>query len=447
VLFGFAVLITESGMQAALIQRKDRLDEARSTAVVSTLVGGVLAVLVGVALAPLLGALFDSDRITELALVSSGLVLVNVLAVVPNSVLQRKFSFLRLIVVDPLEVVVFGAVSIYAAAQGLGPWALVIGNYAGLASSTITSWIFARWRPRLGQASFGMWRELVAYGRHVIVATLIWRGGEQAADTVIIGKGLGTAALGQFRYAFRIATLPYQALLAAAGYVIFPALARMQHDRVRLEAAFVRSFRWLVTLGVPAGLILVPLGPATAELVFGDIWRPAGYAAAAMCGYAVGNAVVTAVGEMLKAIGTVKPLTPMHSISTVVTIIGMLALVPFGLTAAAAGLSLGALAGAAYAVVVAKRVTALAFGDIWSELWPPLVAGSVMALAVLPLDRFVIEPAGHGTVVGLLLLTAEGLACVLLFTAVLGALAPQTVREIGGTLREKLRRAPRETTA
>ena len=36
-----------------------------------------------------------------------------------------------------------------------------------------------------------MWRELVAYGRHIFFATSILRLGEQAADTLIVGRGLG----------------------------------------------------------------------------------------------------------------------------------------------------------------------------------------------------------------------------------------------------------------
>ena len=303
VLVGFGVLITESGLQAAVVQRQDRLPEAQSTAFVAIVVGGLLATGLGIATAPLLGAIFDSDQVTELAIASAALMFVNVLPVVPNAILQRRFSFLRLVAVDPVEVLAFGTAAIIAASNDMGPWSLVIGQYVGLATSTALTWAFARWRPRAGEVSFAMWRELADYGRHVFIATGIIRLGEQSADTLIVGKTLGTAALGQFRYAFRIAALPYQVLLAGAGYVVFPALSRLQADRERLEAAFLRSLRWLATLGIPAGLILVPLGPGVAALVFGDVWLAAGYAAAAMCGYAGANAVVTAVAEMLKATG------------------------------------------------------------------------------------------------------------------------------------------------
>ena len=56
------------------------------------------------------------------------------------------------------------------------------------------------------------------------------RTGEQS-DTVIVGKFLGEAPLGQFRYAVRLAMTPFQLLLAAAAYVLFPAFSRISAER------------------------------------------------------------------------------------------------------------------------------------------------------------------------------------------------------------------------
>jgi PST family polysaccharide transporter len=437
VLVGFSVLVTESGLQSALIHRSERLEEAQNTAVVSSIVGGLLAGGFVAAMAPLLGALFDSDDVTELALASSGLVLFYVLPIVPNALLQRRFSFLRMLVVDPVEVIVFGAVSIYAAANDMGAWALLIGQYAGLISSTILAWALARWRPRLRMASFSMWLELASYGRHIFVSTGILRIGEQAADTVIVGKLLGTAALGQYRYAFRVASMPFTVLLAAAAYVIFPAMARIAEDRDRLRAAFLRSLRWMTTLGIPAGLVLIPLGPPLTILVFGDVWSAAGYATIGMCAYAGAGAISSAVSELLKAAGRPDPLVRMHTVSTVVTASTMLAMVPLGLSAVATGLSIGAIAGALYALRMARTVVGVDGGAMRREIWPAVVAAAVMALVLLPVDRLLVEPVEHGTALGLLLVAAEGLAAIAIFVGALLLLAPHRRHEIGDLIRNR----------
>jgi len=436
ILVGFGVLVTESGMQSALVQRKDRTEEAQSTAVIACVIGGLLAALGGLAAAPILGLIFDSGTVAALAAASSGVILVMVLGVVPNAILQRRFSFLRLVVVDPVEVIAFGVVSILAASAGMGPWSLVIGQYAQMGTGAILSWSLVRWRPRLRLASVEMWRELVAYGRHIFVATSILRLGEQTADALIVGRGLGTAALGQYRYAFRVASMPFYVLLAGAAYVIFPALSRIAGERGRLRAAFLKSLRWMSALGFPGGMLLIPLGPPLVVLVFGDVWQAAGYAAMGMCMYAGGSSISSAVSELLKANGTPQPLVRMHTVTTAMIAIGLLALVPFGLSAAATGLSLGALAGAAYALRMADRTCDIGMGAMCREVWPPIVAGAIMALAVLPLDRYVFEPTAHATLIGLVLIGAEALIGAAIYLAALGVLSPGTPRELISTIRE-----------
>jgi PST family polysaccharide transporter len=275
---------------------------------------------------------------------------------------------------------------------------------------------------------------MAAYGRHILVSTAIFRFGVQTADTVIIGKTLGPASLGQFRYAFRIATLPYTVLLAGAGYVIFPALARIKADRERLRAAFLRSLRWMAVLGVPAGMILIPVGPALTVIAFGEVWHPAGQAAIALCAYAGASAITATVSELLKADGTPAPLTQINLTITLVTAAAMLALSPLGLSAAAAGLSVGALAGTLYSLRVARRGLGVPAREMVPEIWPAVFAATLAALLVLPLDRFVLEPAERGLVAGLALLAVEGIAYVIAYVGTLRLIAPAHSGEILGML-------------
>jgi PST family polysaccharide transporter len=439
VLIAFGVLFTESGMQAAIIQRRDRLDEAMSTAAAATFIGGILLSLGALAVAPIVGAVFNDSDVTLLAAASSGLIFVNTLAVVPNAILQRRFSSVRLTVVDPLEVVAFGMVSIVLAAEGLGPWALVIGQYAAFVTSTSLVWAFARWRPQARLMSYGMWRELASYSRHVLLSTAISRFGGQMADTVIVGRSLGPASLGQFRYALRIATLPWSVVQTGAGYVLFPALARISADRQRLQGAFLRSLRWMVAIGFPSGLLLVPMGPSLTVLVFGRVWLPAGHAAVAMCACAGGAALTVTVAELLKADGNPAPLIRINLVSAAVSALAVLALVPFGLSAAAAGLSIGALAGGGYALRTVTSRLDISFASIRAEIWAPVVAASGMALLLLPVDRLLLRPATHGLLVGLLLLAVEGVLCIVFYAGLLAVLAPRYLHEAKGIAAQRHR--------
>ena len=157
-LINVGLLFSESGMLAALIHRADRVDEAASTATFATMLAGLGLALAALAASPLVGALFDSSTIGAVAAASSGMLFLRPLRVVPEALLQRRFSFLRRLIIEPIGIVVFGVTAVIATANGMGVWGLVLGYYVSEVSDVLLSWTLVRWRPRLRDASIAMWR-------------------------------------------------------------------------------------------------------------------------------------------------------------------------------------------------------------------------------------------------------------------------------------------------
>jgi O-antigen/teichoic acid export membrane protein len=425
VLVGVGLLFTESGMLAALIQRRERIAEAANTALVSTLAGGLAVSLLALAAAPLIGIFFRSDTVGAVAAAISGQLFLRSATVVPNAILERELAFLRRTVVEPAAAAAFAAAAIVAMANGLGVWGLVIGNYVQIGADVVLTWALARWRPRPRLASLGMWRELIRFGRHVVAAGVVQRVGEQA-DRVLLGRFVGTGALGQYQYALRLAMAPFEATLAVASHVLFPAFARISHDRERLSLAYLRALRWVMVAAMPASLILFPLGEPLTVVLFGDVWRPAGRALMAMCLFAAGSSLLSICLEGAKAYGRPALLPRVHLFMVVVTVAAMVALLPLGLNGVAAGLSVGAVAGGAYAAFSFARVVSLPIGRIWAQVRAPALAAALMAAALYPVEHLVVQAGDHGTAAGLGLLAVEALLGAGLYVGVLSLLAPAT---------------------
>jgi PST family polysaccharide transporter len=329
--------------------------------------------------------------------------------------------------------------AVIATSNGLGPWGLVIGFYASAAVDVILSWALVRWRPRLSQISFATYRELIAYGRHVLASNVVLRVGEQI-PTVLLGRFVGKSSLGQFRYAYRMTSTPFALVLAAAAYVIFPAFARISDDRRRFNRAFLESLRWFAAISWPLGLILIPLGVPLAVVLFGEVWRDAGYATMALSGFTVASCLIAVVAEALKAEGKPEVLTRIQAVAAVAGAVCMAALLPFGLIGVALGASIGTALAAAYSLVRLTGILELRGRDVVAQLWPPALAAAAMAGALLPLDRFVFDPTSHGTAVAVLLLACESLLAGLIYLITLHLLAPETagrVRELARTARRR----------
>ena len=442
VLVGLARLYTESGMMAALVYRRDRLEEAASTAVVSTFLAGLAMGLLMLALAPVIGAFFHDSRVTGIAAAAAGLALLRTISIVPDALLQRRFSFLRRMIVEPGSVLAFGVVGIVLTANGLGVWGLVIAQYASFLVSALLSWGLVRWRPQLRLASFAMWRELISYGRHTIAATTVIRVGEEI-PVFILGRFTGAAALGQLRYGRRIASLPLAMIMAAASYVLFPAFARIATERERFQASVLRALRWMAILAVGGGMIMIPLGKPLTTLAFGDVWAQAGEAVMALGVYCAARGISSLIVEALKAHGRPEVVTRMNVIELVVGSIAMLALLPFGLVGVCVGISIGSIVRTAYALRRTHVVVGLPLGSLLEAIRAPLLAALAMVAVLLPLDLLVLHAGDRATGAGLLILALEAALGLAIYAGILHLLIPGALAELRGLLAKiRLRSKP-----
>ncbi len=434
-----AALFTESGMMAALIHRKDRLQEAASTAVVAAFAAGIGFGLLSVAASPLMAIVFDEHEVGLICAAMSGVLLIRSLIVVPEALLQRRFSFLRRMIIQPVGVIALGTSSIIAASNGLGAWSMVIGYYAAASIDLLLSWALVRWRPNFRLVSFGMWRELVGYGRHVLASILVLRLNEQI-PVLLLGRYVGTNPLGQFRYAERMSSTSLLVVIQSASYVLFPALARITDDRERFRAACLRSLRLMCSVAFPLGLILVPLGVPLAVIVFGDVWRDSGYATMALAGVPIGGAIVAFATEVVKADGHPEVLVRLQAVILVVGGLGMVAMLPLGLLGVAAGVSLGSLAGGAYALRKAAGLLELPTPRLLASIWPSGLAALVMAAVLVPVQFVLIDASTLGTLGGLALIAGESLVAAGIYLGLLRLFAADTARDLGGLLGGAVRR-------
>jgi O-antigen/teichoic acid export membrane protein len=442
---GVGALFAESGMMAALIHRDDRLEEAASTATVATFLTGLLLWPAAAATAPLLGVLFDSDEVTALALVMSGWLFLRALTVVPDALLQRRFSFLRRVVVEPLGVIAFAATAITLGARGHGAWALVAGMYASIGVQVVASWGFARWLPKLRLASVGMWRELMGYARHVFVSEVLRRSAEQV-DVLALGSVGSPAGVGQYRNGLRLARQPHDGWVSVAAYVLLPTFARLRDDPSRFRSAIERTLAVMFMVVAPLVAMLVAVGHPATMLALGAQWSQAGYVVMALAGFVAGGTFISLASEVLKAAGRPALLARTHVVTLVTTCACVPALVWLGPVGAALGVSLSAMLTAAYATRQLRAVAGIRPAAVARMAARPyLAAAGAAAVASVAGGLLAPESAdGLTAASSVLVMIAVGLATYLVLLrgldptamARLRALIPRAARDEDATRTE-----------
>jgi O-antigen/teichoic acid export membrane protein len=428
-LIGFGLMFAESGTASALITRSDRIDEAASTVFYSQALVGVGLSLLALALSPLIGLYFHDRSAAEISAVLSGFLFLRALTIVPDALLQRRLSFVRRVIVDPLGSIGFAVVAVVACALGAGVWGMVAGTYASELVEVVAAWLMCGFRPRRHLASVAIWREIAAFARPLLFSEILNRLAS-SVDVLALGRFGSAATLGQYRTGLRYAQQPSAAFVTGGSYVLLPTLSRVADQPRRLANAIGRTYGIASATAAPVSAASVALGVPIAVLLLGDRWRPAGHVIAALWGLLLGGAFASVSAEAMKAVRQPGLLLKLHTLNLTVTVVLVCAaVVPFGLLGVATAISLSAVAVGVYSVVLTTRVTEVSKAAVVSELGRPILASVVMLTAML-LFAYQVDLLGHGEFWGIVLTLAELGVGAVVYGALIVAIDPRRRRDL-----------------
>ena len=417
----------EGGLQAGLVQRQGDLADADETVFRVTLMVGAAASLGCLAAAPVIGIIFNSRTAGLVAAATAGVVLIHSLTNVPEAVLQREFSVKRRLIVGPAIALSYAVVAVSLAALGWGVWSMVAGIYASYIAWVVSLWMITSWRPGRGHASFAMWRELARYGFPLVLGMIGFRL-RAAVEALVVGRVLSSAALGFFRYGQRIALIPEMGIIQVGAVTLFPAFCRIVGDRKRFAAAYLRALHWLM-VGAAAGTgLMIAVGEPAVVVLFGERWRGAGVALAAMSGVSIGSAIAVVAQDVIKAHGRTR-LINWFTMADLFLGVGFLVVLTraFGLVGASLSISLIILIDAAILLGLAQRLVIVPLRRVLTVLAAPMPGLLIATVAAWWLEHDILRADSRGPVLAVALLAVDALVFCLIYLAVLTLFARSTV--------------------
>lgn len=270
VITGFITLLGDLGTSAAVIQRRElnpRLLSSVWFLNVGVGVGAAILLILGSGpLAAALGNPHAAPVIRGLALVFP----IRSLTLVHGALLQRDLRFNTVARSEVYGTLAGGLSAVGAALLGWGPWSLVVQQAVATTASGAVMALGARWLPRArpsrtelrGIASFTA--NLSAYNTVYYVA--------RNADNLLIGRFLGTGALGVYDIGYRTILYPLRNVSNVVSTVAYPVLSRRQDDDPALLRGYLRIVRSICLLTFPMLTILAFLSPEFVGVVYGAKW-------------------------------------------------------------------------------------------------------------------------------------------------------------------------------
>jgi PST family polysaccharide transporter len=263
------------------------------------------------------------------------------------------------------------------------------------------------------------------YGMPLFVGAAAHRG-QELFNTVVVGRVLSAAALGNYRYGVRLGMLPGAVIIEVASYVLFPAFSRTANDAARFKSGFLRALRALWVAAAPTAGMIAIFGVPVTVLLLGEQWRDAGLTFAALAGACLGVALAAVGFEAIKGHGRTTLLNWVNGTEIVLGVVSMLALVQYGPVGIGLSISISALWGGLLGLLLARNLVGVAISELAEVLVPPAVAAVIAALAWGSVEYLVVHSQHKGLIWGLAILVFEVVGFLITYAAVLLLVARAT---------------------
>jgi PST family polysaccharide transporter len=194
------------------------------------------------------------------------------LSFIQQSLLKKEMKFKELFNINIIASISYGIITIVLALNGLGVKALVLGYISKNFIMTLIIVIFYRWIPNL-IFDFKTIKDLLNFGIYVFGASFL-NYFKRNLDYLLIGKLLGSNALGYYTLAYKLMLVPVQKIGGVINNTFLPAFSEIKNNKVSIKKYYlnVLTLISLITFPMMGGLFIV--APEFILTIYGETWIP-----------------------------------------------------------------------------------------------------------------------------------------------------------------------------
>lgn len=273
VVISFFQIILRTGVRPALVQLPVLTDRHISTGFwLSVGVGVGMSLVVALSAYPLSTFVFAMPELAPLLAASCLLLPLQGLAAVPMGLLERELRFSWIIRMDLAAYIVGnGIVGITLALLGFGAWALIAAYVVAEAVRSVIALAVQPHAKRLYVDTAAARDVAVLGGGFALGRAGNW--GALYGDKWVVGRWLGQESLGLYKYAFELTSMVVNVFAQVLDNVLFPAMAKVQLNRVALGRAYRQGIALIAIFVLPMSVALTILAPELIHLILGPGWE------------------------------------------------------------------------------------------------------------------------------------------------------------------------------
>ena len=412
VFYLFLMTAGDLGMSAAIVQRKSPSESLLSTIFYTNLGFGLCLTLLVYFAAPVAGSLYAEPKVTDLLRWMSILFLVSATGFVHSALMRKELDFKRLTLARVFANVVSSIACVYLAYQGFGYYSFGFQVVAHASLFTLSLWVLHGWVPR---AVFSMpdLRSVFAYSANLTGFNFIEYAAANA-DKFLVGKFLGSTALGAYYLGFRLILMPMRQVIAAVKNVVFSVLAKVQDDNRKFREIFLKVVYLISFFTAPFTLLFCVTADLVTDVLFGEKWSQASAVLAILAPAGMLQAIVSPAAIICLVKDRTDILFKLSLLALLLLPGSVFIGLQFGLVGVALGYTLASLAMAVPSLFFTLRLADMQIIDMIKAVAQPVLASLFIAVLVWLARNHLLAELGWTTIVELFVLLASAAAVYLL---------------------------------
>ena len=264
--------IGDFGMGPALVQKQDINKRLLDTIFWTVLIGCSALTFIAVLAAPIFARFFHETILIKLIIISSFSFIIRGASLVHRAMLLKHMMFNKIAIIESGSTIVFGISSILFAYYGFGVWSLIYGLIIQRSLDTILSWGFWKYKPSF-QYNIKEAREVLKFAKNITGERISYFVSSRM-DYIIVGRVLGTTALGFYTLASELTTLPAKRISSLVSGVAFPTFSLMQNNGEGLRSAYLKVNKTLSLITFPLLAGLLALSSLFVHIFYDSSWIP-----------------------------------------------------------------------------------------------------------------------------------------------------------------------------
>jgi O-antigen/teichoic acid export membrane protein len=400
-----AYLFRDMGTGAALIQASAVSPKMASTVHLTNLALGLLIGLAIACAAPLMAQLFHEPQLTAVLLLLAVVFPVTGAGVVHQALLERESKFAVVAGAEIAAALAGLAAALLLAWRGAGVFSLVAQMIVSTVVSTTIIVLRSSFRPGR-HWDLGEFKSIARFSGNLSLFNVVLYVSRNA-DSMVVGRILGTAALGVYSMAYRLMLFPLQNMTFVVARVLFPVMSRKQESTAEVAALYLRSLAFIAFLTAPLMAGLFALREPFVQVMLGARWQ----ASVTLLGWLapVGfiQSLVSSTGTVLMARGSTDLMLRLGLVGAALQVGAVVFGARWGIEGVAAAYLAANLVNAVPALYFSARLIGIGLGALLRCIAPAMAA----ALFMVGLLRAVGPPLAqsiHSALPALLVQVAVG---------------------------------------